>query len=310
MTELDRRTLLLGATGLAGLGVLLAACSDDADDADAPGTTDPTSPTGGEALAVPMLVPSFPDGFRGPSPLVHSVEQRVAYALHDGIDIMRDNAPESVSIEILLEDEPIGGGEVVRRDAGVPTPYFAVTFTPPRAGTYTSVLSQDGETSVHEFLVLEPTETTVPQPGDPLPAIDTPTTDDARGVDPICTRVEPCPFHATNLADALAAGDRPTVLSIATPGFCQTAICGPVIDLLIDEVGTREDLHVIHAEVYVDPHNDDGVQTGQAQTTEIVDGYGLPFEPVLYVADAAGIIVRRLDAMYDGSELAEALALV
>ena len=46
------------------------------------------------------------------------------------------------------------------------------------------------------FDVAEPGSVTVPSPGDPLPPFDTPTTDDAGGVDPICTlEPEHCPFH-------------------------------------------------------------------------------------------------------------------
>jgi hypothetical protein len=306
MAELDRRTFIIGA-GVVGAGGLLAACGGDDDTA---GDAGPTATL--EPFATPLLIPSFPDGFRAPSPFVHSVEQRVGYVLNDGNDVMRDNAPDRIQLEVFDEAGAlVGGGDVALRDVGVPTPYYSVIFTPPAAGIYRSVFTNDAGTSEHEFLVLEPGETTIPQPGDVLPAIDTATAADARGVDPLCTRIDPCPFHDTNLVDALGAGDRPTILSIATPGFCQTAICGPVIDLLIEAAAGRDDLHVVHAEVYVDPNNDTGLATGAGGTvTEIVDAYVLPYEPVLFVVGADGIIRRRLDAIYDGSELAEALALV
>lgn len=308
MAGLDRRTFLLGAAGFTAAGTVLAACGDDGSDTALPGGADP--------LATPLLVPSFPDGLAAPSPFVHSAEQRVAYVLHDGNDVLRDGAPATVDLAVFDESGArISGGEATRRDQGrdsspLATPYYAVTFVPPVAGRYRTVLTNDAGTSEHEFLVLEPGETTIPQPGDALPAIHTPTFTDARGVAPICTRLEPCPFHDVDLVDALASG-RPTVLSIATPGFCQTAICGPVVDLLIEAAADRDDLQVIHAEVYVDPENDDGIAGGAGgELTEVVDAYGLPYEPVLYVVGADGVVRRRLDAIYDGSELAEALALV
>lgn len=325
MSDLDRRTFLLGAAGVVGTGSFLAACSDDGDsgsDAAPTSDADPTSDddtdaatdagdgSAADAAAVPFLVASFPDGFRAPSPFEHSAEQRIAYALHDGVDIMRANAPDEVTLEVLFDGEVIAGGTAARRDTGVPTPYFAINFTPPAAGDYVTRLTMPAGTNEHEFRVLDTGTTPIPQPGQILPAVDTATTDDLLGINPLCTRIDPCPFHATNLTDALSAGDKPIVLSIATPGFCQTAICGPVIDLLIERVADRDDLHVIHAEVYVDPNNDEGVFTGQAATTEIINTYGLPYEPVLYVMTADGTIVRRLDAIYDGSELDEALALV
>ncbi|MEQ8843059.1 MAG: hypothetical protein RIB98_18945 [Acidimicrobiales bacterium] len=306
MSPLDRRSFILGAVGVAGAGRLLAACGDDESGSPAPTLTTL------EPLGTPALVPSFSDGLRGPSPFVHSVEQRLAYVLHDGNDIMRANAPETIQLEIFDESGAlIAGGDSIRRDTGVITPYYSIFFTAPAAGTYQTVFTNDAGTYEHPFLVLEPGETAVPQPGDRLPAVNTATVADARGVDPLCTRVEPCPFHEADLVDVLAAGDRPAVVSIATPGFCQTEICGPVIELLIDTVADRTDLEVIHAEVYVDPHNDEGLASGTGgDTTEIVDAYELTYEPVLFVVGADGIIRRRLDAIYDGSELAEALALV
>lgn len=306
MTHLDRRTFLLGAAGMAGAGGLLAACTGDET------STPPTTTTTAPPVATPFLVQTFPDGRTAPSPFVHSVEQRVAYALHDGNDIMRANAPAEVQLEVFDETGTrLAGGPTRRRDVGVPTPYFPIYFTPPAAGLYRTVFTNDAGSNLHEFLVVEPGETTVPQPGDPLPAINTATFTDPRGVDPVCTRVEPCPFHETDLVDALDTGDKPTILSIATPGFCQTAICGPVVDLLIDAAAERTDLHVVHAEVYADPFNDEGLANGTGGTlTDVVDAYGLPYEPVLFVVGADGIIRRRLDAIYDGSELADALALV
>ena len=305
MAELDRRTFIIGAAGLAGAGAFLTACGDDGSDA-------VPAPTTAAPVDTPFLVQTFPDGRTAPSPFVHSVEQRVAYALHDGNDIMRRNAPERIQLEVFDDAGAlIAGGESVRRDVGVPTPYYSVFFTPPAAGLYRVVFTNDAGSNLHEFLVIEPGETAVPQPGDPLPAVNTATSTDARGVDPICTRVEPCPFHETDLVDALDAGDKPTILSIATPGFCQTAICGPVIDLLVDAAAGRDDLHIVHAEVYVDPHNDEGIASGAGgETTDVVAAYELPYEPVLFVVGADGILRRRLDAVYDGSELAEALALV
>jgi hypothetical protein len=307
MGELDRRTFLLGAAGVAGAGSLLAACGDEG------GGTVVVTTTTLEPLATPLLVPTGPDGFVGPSPFVHSVEQRIAYALSDGNDIMRRTAPDRVQLEIIdATGAVVGGGTSNRRDVGVPTPYYSVLFTPPQAGRYRAVLTNAEGSTERDISVLNPGETAIPQPGDILPAVATATLDDPRGVTPLCTRLEPCPFHGTNLVDALGAGDRPTILSIATPGFCRTAVCGPVIDLLIEATASRDDLYVIHAEVFVDPQSQtESIAQGLGgDLTEVVSAYELPFEPVLFVADADGVVRRRLDATYDGSELAEALALV
>jgi hypothetical protein len=128
---------------------------------------------------------------------------------------------------------------------------------------------------------------------------------DARGVTPICTRADPCPLHATTEAEALQAGG-PVVLMISTPAYCQTAVCGPVLDLVLEQVPSLPGATFVHAEVYNDPTA--GADPASAGTTPAVDAFGLTFEPSLFVAGADGIVTARLDNVFDRVELAEALA--
>ena len=81
-------------------------------------------------------------------------------------------------------------------------------------------------------------------------------------------------------------------------------ICGPVLDLLVDTAAGRPDLTVIHVEVY--PNSTSG-DPGEVSPL-VTETFGLNYEPVLFVADAAGTVTARLDNIYDGAELAEALA--
>ena len=309
VSHLDRRSFLLGAAGVASAGLLAAACGDSDSNPTGPGAGNTTATASVAAAgSVAFLRAVFPDGFTGPSAIVHSTEARLAYVLHDGTDTMRENAPASVDFVVTLDGEQVAAGTTARRDEGVFTPYYPILLTPPTAGLYTVTLSDHPDAVAHEFLAIEPSESFIPRVGDALPPVDTATFDDNMGVNPICTRADPCPFHDINLTKALGNG-RPTVLSIATPGFCQTEWCGPVIELLIETAAARDDLNVVHAEVYVDAQGDTDAGIAR-RLTPVVDAYGLPFEPILFVTAADGTILRRLDAVYDRSELAEALALV
>lgn len=305
MPGLDRRSFLLGAAGTVGAGALLVACGDDGGSPAAPSITEG------------FLVPTAPDGFVGPAILVSGVEQRIAYVLHDGTAILRDTAPATAEIGIFRDGVQVAGGPIPRRNTGpasLPTfemaAYYPVSFTPPAPGRYQARWLDGGDETGRDFSVLAPGETVIPQPGDILPAVHTATTANARGIVDLCTRGDDCPFHAIDLVDALDAGDKPIVLSIATPGFCQTEICGPVIELLIEAAAERDDLHVIHAEVYVDPEGAVNAGSFPGPTADIVTRYGLPFEPMLLATRPDGTIVRRLDATYDRSELDETLALL
>jgi hypothetical protein len=147
----------------------------------------------------------------------------------------------------------------------------------------------------------DPATVKVPFVGQLLPPFDTPTTDTHRGVNPICTRLTggPCPFHAMTLTEALAAG-KPVAYLIGTPAHCQFGTCAPGLEALIavsERLGDK--LSIVHAEVYVDD--------SATVSTPAVDAYHLTYEPVVWLTDANGAIVSRLDAIWDQSELDEAV---
>jgi hypothetical protein len=139
----------------------------------------------------------------------------------------------------------------------------------------------------------------VPRVGEQLPAIDTPTVDNSRGVEVICTRTpEPCPFHDVTLAQALSSGQR-VVFLVGTPAYCQTAVCAPVLDALMELKNSYPDVVFIHADVYADK-----TATVVAPT---VQELSLTFEPVLWITDTAGTITHRFDAVWHASEISEVL---
>ncbi len=294
MTRPDRRKFILGALAVPSGAALLAACGGDSAPAQAVASSD-----------LSFLVPSFPDGFRSPAALVAGVEQRITFVVRDEIDIMRDFAPAELAFTITLGDTTVASETVDLRSDGIITPYYPIRFTAPEPGEYVATLVDHLDVTSIPFLVMDRASGTIPQVGDTLPVVDTPTINDARGVTPICTRAIPCPFHEHNLSEVIDNG-RPTVLIVATPGFCQTDICGPVVDLLIDGAKGHDDIDFVHAEVYVDPSDFD---TGAfPDTTATIAAMGLPYEPALFVNDANGTLLARLDTMWDRSELADALS--
>ncbi len=189
---------------------------------------------------------------------------------------------------------------------GLPRAYFPLRFTVEEPGAYTARADVEGTVAEMAFEVHPPTDVTLIGPGDPLPPLQTPTRANARG----------------DQADLHAGPDLPTArphrrrgacvalcqpaLLVATPAFCQVAICGPVLDLLL-EVTDRYagKIGFVHAEVYSDPETS---IEGDDAYAPVVNELGLFFEPVLLLADAAGKVVERVDAIYDIGELDAALA--
>ena len=81
----------------------------------------------------------------------------------------------------------------------------------------------------------------------------------------------------------------------------------PVLDTLIDVVGGRTDLAVLHNEVYENPKDVRNLQ--DATLAPVPKAYELSFEPVLFVTNAAGVVVARGDITVDHAEMARMLEL-
>ena len=290
----------------------LAACggSDDAStatpgSAGAAGTdpsgTDPaqtdaaaTDPSGTVPAGGYTIVQRFPQAVQGPG------ELRLPVSLSDGDAALLQEVPPTLAAQVVDEQGTAIGDriEAVRRDA-VPGPYYDFRPTIDTVGFY-RLQVEGGTPEGASFDVADPSTIVVPIPGQPLPPLDTPTVTDAAGVDPICTREpEACPFHDVTLTEALASGKQ-VAYYIGTPAFCSTGVCAPGLESLIEVQGDYADTHVfVHAEVYTD----DTATT----LTPAVDALNLFYEPVLFVTDTAGVILERLDAVWNTDELVEVL---
>ncbi len=275
----SRREVLLGTASL----LVLAACGSDRAD------------TANETASTHALINRFADGTLSPG------RQRLPVVLGDSSGLVAEGGP-SVLTGIVrdLDGAQLAGPIVARRhDNGVPTPYWPFLLALGEPGTYELAVEIDNAELTTAFTVTDPAEIPLPSVGQPLPPVDTPTVTEPRGVDPICTRDPICPLHDLSLRDALAAG-KPVAYVIGTPAFCKTASCGPGLEFLLEEHRRLADTVVmVHAEVYTD--------TTIRETTEAVKAYRMPFEPALFIADAQGTIVERIDSIWDGAELRETL---
>jgi hypothetical protein len=291
----SRRTFL---TTVLASGVLAACAGGESDSSDTmPGSGD-TEPTGdsGDRDGY-TIVQRFPQSVQVPG------ELRLPISLATTDAVLVQDGPLTLGAQVLdIDGKPVGERiEATRRDAD-PAPYYAFRPTIEVPGFYALVVD-GGPSDGASFDVAEPDSVTVPSAGDVLPPFDTPTTGDARGVDPICTR-EPdvCPFHAITLTEALAAG-APVVYYVGTPAFCSTGSCAPGLESLIEvqpEFGDA--FSFVHAEVYADT-----TATTLAPAVASLEARGLFYEPVLFITDAAGVVVERIDSVWNTEELSEAL---
>ncbi len=216
------------------------------------------------------------------------------------------NGPEALTVQLARDGAPVGAPITIARHAdGVPIGYYPLETTFDAPGTWTVSTTLDGNQVDQQFLVEPNGKSPIVQIGQAMIPVATPTTADAAGVTPICTRSPQCPFHGQTLTQALAAGT-PVALMISTPQYCQTGVCGPVLDLVMEQAAATPGVTVVHAEVYTNPSA--GPDPASAGLTPAVSAYGLSFEPSLFVARANGIVTARLDNIFDRGELARAFA--
>ena len=241
--------------------------------------------------------------------LAAAAEARVPLGLGDDTGTLVKDAPESLTFDVLsVEDGDaivVEGVEVERHDSGLERAYFPLVFTPAAPGYYTAVTTVDGTEVETSFQVVAEDAIVIPRPGEPFPAVPTPTVDDARGVDPICTADPECPLHAVDLTSVLGTG--PVAALVSTPAFCQTAICGPVLDILEAASTTTPDVTFIHIEVFASAEEVEE-KGPEATLAPAVEALELPFEPCLFLIAADGTLQRRLDVIFDEVELANGLA--
>lgn len=277
-SAMTRRSFLTIVAG----SVLLAACGGD----DAGGSAaETTAAADGLATMRFMAEPSVQTGS----------DRRIVFGLADLDGSLRVDGPAEIDAVLLdKSDAELAKVIAVRHDSGLPRAYYVARVDVPVDGPYLLRISVDGDTADLNFSATPAEAIPFPSVGSTMPGFDTPTLFDPRGVDPVCTRQPECSFHTASLNEALRSGERIAYL-VGTPAFCQTAICGPILDLMLQVAPDYPDIRFLHTEVYTD----------MTATTVAagVEALKLSFEPVIFLIDATGTVVERLDVIVDEIEL-------
>jgi hypothetical protein len=201
--------------------------------------------------------------------------------------------PFPASIETLVT-KPAFRAQTTSEDPDAASVVYSTQIDLPSDGEWriAALVKEDGEikgTLLPSAVVGE--FTGIPQPGDRAPRIHTPTPEDVGGdLAKITTRIPPDTQNRVDYADAL--GKEPIVLLFATPQFCQSRVCGPVVDVaeqLKEEYGDKAAF--IHMEIYNDNDPSKGVRPQ-------VRAFNLPSEPWLFTVNRQGTISSVIDGAF------------
>ena len=292
---ISRRTFItgslgvIGATSTVGVSSLLAGCSGDSTPANSIG-----------ALGDIQIVQRFPQvlvpgNVRLPISLANT---QGLLTTESGVDL-----PATLTAKLVNADTQEVVAESLsadRHDTGLTIPYWPFRVDIDKPGIYTLIVD-GGPAEGAAIQVLNATEVLIPLVGSQLPGFDTPTIDDHRGVEPVCTRApEQCEFHNITLNEALAL-KKPIAYLVGTPAHCSTGTCAPALEALITVRKSIGDaMTFLHAEIYTD---DKATTVAPA-----VIALKMEYEPAIYITDASGKIIERFDAVFDADEVSSAIA--
>ncbi len=201
--------------------------------------------------------------------------------------------PFPASIESLAT-KPAFRADSTAEDPDAAQVVYSAQLNLPSAGNWriAAIIREDGElkgapltsAAVGEFK-------RIPRVGRRAPVIHTPTAQDVAGdLSKITTRIPPDTQNKVDYAQAL--GKEPIVLLFATPEFCQSRVCGPVVDVAEQakqEYGDKAAF--IHMEIYND---NDPAQRVRPQ----VRAFHLPTEPYLFTIDRDGLVRAAVEGAF------------
>jgi len=159
-----------------------------------------------------------------------------------------------------------------------------------------------GTTPATPFVVVD--KVAVPEVGDPAPAVATRTSAD-HPLEEITSDPDPAPaFYELSLDAALENG-QPTVVIFATPAFCTSQSCGPLLDQVQALSASHPGINFVHVEVY---ENLDAESFDDLRRVPAVTAWALPSEPWVFFVDEAGVVTARLEGAASDTEINTALA--
>ncbi len=226
----------------------------------------------------------------------------------DGIGtLVGEHVLQSASIQSETAHEHGDGSSHLHEDPFATVYYANVVFDASGDWGVALSVSVDGEpreTVRASFIVLD--RTPEPHIGDPLPGSATLTLRDVDDISDVSSATEPiAALSELTVAEALETG-KPVLVVISTPAFCQTRICGPVLERVVyplyEEFG--DNVQFVHVEPFL---LDEARNNGRLVSVSLLAEWSLRSEPWIFVADRDGILAAKFEGIASIEEVRETL---
>jgi hypothetical protein len=174
----------------------------------------------------------------------------------------------------------------------------------PKPGTYQAIVEVDGLPASVPVGFNASEDPPVIEVGETAPLSKTRTSDDTDDLATISSDPDPDPdFYRLSIDEAVGNGT-PSVIVFATPAWCVSQTCGPMLDQAKSIATGFPDVDFVHVEVYEDIQ----VETfEELNPIDAVDEWGLPSEPWIFVVEGSGRVTAAFEGVVSDSELTAAI---
>ena len=259
----------------------------------APAPSTPT-PAGPSAIQVAVASNDFTVG-----------QPRLPIVLFNGPERVADAQRVQLTTFDLSSGTPTPGGwsGEATNYSDYEVPYWVAYPELPRAGYWgfvAEITLADGSTTVAQFTIETLDKSRSPGVGSQPPASVNRTLATEPDIAKLTSDPEPEPgLYQLTVADAVKTG-KPTVVTFATPAFCESRLCAPVVNSVKAVYGEwKEAANFIHIEVYK--------SFNPLVYADEVEEWGLPSEPWTFVLDKTGKVVAQLGGPVSPRELTTVL---
>ncbi len=177
----------------------------------------------------------------------------------------------------------------------------------PESGTYQVIIRADGLDPAGPVGLVVVDEPVVVQVGEMAKPSITRTVHDFPDLSVISSDPDPDPaLYQLSVHEAVTNGT-PAVVVFATPAWCISETCGPLLDQVKALAGDFPTVDFVHAEVYQD------IQVASFEELETIEGvveWGLPSEPWVFVVDEGGTVTATFEGVASDAELEAAIEAV
>jgi hypothetical protein len=174
----------------------------------------------------------------------------------------------------------------------------------PEAATYQATIDAEGLATAGPAGFVAHDDLPLIEPGEQAPASQTRTSAEFPDLSVITSDPEPDPaMYESSVGDAVTSGSS-SVIVFATPAFCASRACGPLLDQVKGLRPDYDDVEFVHVEIYEDLQVD---SVEDLTAVPAIEEWGIPSEPWVFVVDSAGVVSAAFEGAASDEELTAAI---